>query len=67
MRGGGQNAVGKLEEALTDFAAQMEAPVAANFILSFKSAKANSGSIIQNSAACLGVFEFSALKVGPKV
>ena len=34
---------------------------------SFKSAKQISGSIIQNSAACFTVFEFSALKVGPKV
>jgi hypothetical protein len=29
--------------------------------------KAISGSIIQNSARCRGVLEFSALKVGPKV
>ena len=29
--------------------------------------KATSGSIIQNSDKCLEVFEFSALKVGPKV
>ena len=34
---------------------------------SSRSAKAISGSIIQNSAACLVVLEFSALKVGPKV
>ena len=34
---------------------------------SFKSAKAVSGSIIQNSARCLLVFEFSARKVGPNV
>ena len=36
-------------------------------ILSNKSANANSGSIIQNSARCLNVFDFSALNVGPKV
>ena len=33
----------------------------------FKSANASSGSIIQNSAKCLVVLEFSARKVGPKV
>ena len=32
-----------------------------------KFAKQISGSIIQNSAACFTVFEFSALKVGPNV
>ena len=32
-----------------------------------RSAKAISGSIIQNSAAWRGVLEFSARKVGPKV
>ena len=32
-----------------------------------KSANDISGSIIQNSAACLAVFEFSALNVGPNV
>ena len=32
-----------------------------------RSQKAISGSIIQNSEACVLVFEFSALKVGPKV
>ena len=36
------------------------------FDSSFKSAKQISGSIIQNSAACFTVLEFSALKVGPK-
>ena len=36
-------------------------------ISSLRSANAISGSIIQNSAACLVVFEFSARKVGPKV
>ncbi len=35
--------------------------------LSFRSAKAISGSTIQNSARCLVVFEFSARNVGPKV
>ena len=39
----------------------------ARFILSSKSLKATSGSIIQNSAKCLVVLLFSALKVGPKV
>ena len=34
---------------------------------SARSAKAISGSIIQNSARCRLVFEFSARKVGPKV
>ncbi len=34
---------------------------------SSRSAKAISGSIIQNSAACRVVLEFSARKVGPKV
>ena len=33
----------------------------------FRSANAISGSIIQNSAACLVVLEFSARNVGPKV
>ena len=36
-------------------------------IKSFISAKAISGSIIQNSFACVLVFEFSVLNVGPKV
>ena len=35
--------------------------------LSLKLAKASSGSIIQNSARCRLVLEFSARKVGPKV
>ena len=35
--------------------------------LSLRSAKATSGSIIQNSARWRLVFEFSARKVGPKV
>ena len=35
--------------------------------LSCRSAKAISGSIIQNSARWRAVFEFSARKVGPKV
>ena len=39
----------------------------AKSISSLRSANAISGSIIQNSDACLGVFEFSALNVGPKV
>ena len=39
----------------------------AKSILSSKSAKAVSGSIIQNSDRCLDVLEFSALNVGPKV
>ena len=39
----------------------------ASSISSSKSANAISGSIIQNSAACLVVLEFSALNVGPKV
>ena len=39
----------------------------AKSISSFKSAKHISGSIIQNSAACFTVFEFSALNVGPNV
>ena len=39
----------------------------ASSILSSKSANAISGSIIQNSEACLPVYEFSALKVGPNV
>ena len=34
---------------------------------SSRSAKAISGSTIQNSARCREVFEFSARKVGPKV
>ena len=41
--------------------------LSASTISSSKSANAISGSIIQNSAACLVVLEFSALKVGPKV
>ena len=36
-------------------------------LLAPKSPKAISGSIIQNSEACLAVFEYSALNVGPKV
>ena len=36
-------------------------------IMSGNFAKATSGSICQNSAACLGVLLFSALKVGPNV
>ena len=36
-------------------------------MLSSKSQNAISGSTIQNSAKCLEVLEFSALKVGPKV
>jgi hypothetical protein len=39
----------------------------ASSISSSRSAKAISGSTIQNSAAWRGVLEFSALKVGPKV
>lgn len=39
----------------------------AQSMLSMLSAKANSGSIIQNSAKCLVELEVSALKVGEKV
>ena len=39
----------------------------ASSIFASKSAKAISGSIIQNSEACLAVLEFSALNVGPNV
>ena len=39
----------------------------ANRALSWRSANAISGSIIQNSARCRLVFEFSARNVGPKV
>ena len=39
----------------------------ASVALSARSAKAISGSIIQNSARCRLVFEFSARNVGPNV
>ncbi len=39
----------------------------ASVALSARSAKAVSGSIIQNSARCRLVFEFSARNVGPNV
>ena len=39
----------------------------ASFASVWRSANAISGSIIQNSARCREVFEFSARKVGPKV
>ena len=41
--------------------------LSARAISSSRSANAISGSIIQNSAACLVVLEFSALNVGPNV
>ena len=40
-------------------------PTSAQFMSSDKSAKAISGSIIQNSARCLEVLLFSARNVGP--
>ena len=54
--------VESIDELITDFNIS-----SAESILSFKSAKAISGSIIQNSARCRLVLLFSARKVGPKV